>query len=549
MRASDDGDSIGQGLDGFPSDGPLLAVVSLSQQKISVWDRNGVVASSPVSTGRKGYETPEGVFSIIERKEEHFSNLYDDASMPFMQRITWSGVALHAGVVPGYRASHGCIRLPEDFAERLFRTSRIATRVVIVPHAGQPAPISHPALFQPSGEARAQSGPPHSSALRPAPGFRSGPDGTEAPMMLGARHLPRPAEVDGSLASPEAGQVIPRATPLPTLPDLKSEQAAVAKRLAVATKELDQIKSGVRPRLIEQGKAEKALRQAIALTRRSEGRAAAAGMAVSTARGERAVASAQTSHLEALMALAEARGRESAARDLAAATAVAVAVAQDAVKAADAKRQELANLSRALWRRMQPVTVLVSRQTGRVYVRQAFNPVVDLPVAITDPGRAIGTHVFTALEGKLRSKSLDWVGLTIETPGGGIPAGAEPETPPGKRKKAEKVPPSPTGDPLLSARAALERIALPPEALARILPSLQPGSTVIVSDRGPSIETGPGTDIVIQTRGEEQAAANIAKFVAKKKAEEGIIAASYKPEPRRSERGREGRRSGDWQRW
>lgn len=86
---------------------PLVAVVSLKSQRISVFDRTGEIASSPVSSGRKGYETPRGIFSVLERKEEHFSNLYDDAPMPFMQRLTWSGVALHAGHLPGYPASHG----------------------------------------------------------------------------------------------------------------------------------------------------------------------------------------------------------------------------------------------------------------------------------------------------------------------------------------------------------------------------------------------------------------------------------------------------------
>ena len=131
------------------SQGPLIAVVSTGSQRVTFYDRNGVVVSSPVSTGRSGFETPHGVFSIIERKEEHFSNIYDDAPMPFMQRITWSGVALHAGSLPGYPASHGCIRLPHSFAERLFKLTKINTRVIIVGRDAAPMPIVHAALFQP----------------------------------------------------------------------------------------------------------------------------------------------------------------------------------------------------------------------------------------------------------------------------------------------------------------------------------------------------------------------------------------------------------------
>ena len=89
---------------------PLMAIVSLSAQRITIYDAEGRILLAPVSTGRTGYETPAGIYSVIQKEAEHHSNLYDDASMPFMQRITWSGIALHAGALPGYPASHGCIR-------------------------------------------------------------------------------------------------------------------------------------------------------------------------------------------------------------------------------------------------------------------------------------------------------------------------------------------------------------------------------------------------------------------------------------------------------
>src|SRR5262245_38690962 len=98
---------------------PILAIVSLRSQRITVYDVNGWILRAPVSSGQKGRETPAGVFSVIEKEAEHYSNLYDDAFMPHMQRITWSGIALHGGPLPGHPASHGCIRMPFDFAERL----------------------------------------------------------------------------------------------------------------------------------------------------------------------------------------------------------------------------------------------------------------------------------------------------------------------------------------------------------------------------------------------------------------------------------------------
>ena len=103
---------------------PIMAIVSLRSQRITVYDAKGWILRAPVSSGTKGRETPAGIFSVIQKVEEHYSNLYDDAFMPHMQRITWSGIALHGGVLPGRPASHGCIRLPFDFAEQPVRRDR-----------------------------------------------------------------------------------------------------------------------------------------------------------------------------------------------------------------------------------------------------------------------------------------------------------------------------------------------------------------------------------------------------------------------------------------
>src|SRR5262249_37255175 len=111
--------------------GPLLAVVSIARQRIHVYDGTRLVAQSPVSTGMVGYRTPTGVFSILQRSRHHRSNLYSNAPMPYMQRLTWSGVALHAGALPGYPASHGCIRLPHQFAAELWGMTKVGTRVVV----------------------------------------------------------------------------------------------------------------------------------------------------------------------------------------------------------------------------------------------------------------------------------------------------------------------------------------------------------------------------------------------------------------------------------
>src|SRR5215467_8351934 len=99
---------------------PIMAIIALRNQQITVYDAEGWILRAPVSSGQKGRETPAGVFSVLQKEADHYSNVYDDAYMPHMQRLTWSGIALHGGPLPGYPASHGCIRMPYDFAERLF---------------------------------------------------------------------------------------------------------------------------------------------------------------------------------------------------------------------------------------------------------------------------------------------------------------------------------------------------------------------------------------------------------------------------------------------
>jgi len=108
-----------------------MAMVSIKSQQVIFHDGKGWILRAPVSTGGKGRETPAGVFAIVEKKEDHRSNMYDDAHMPHMQRITWNGIALHGGPLPGYAASHGCVRMPFGFADKLFRKTRIGMRVII----------------------------------------------------------------------------------------------------------------------------------------------------------------------------------------------------------------------------------------------------------------------------------------------------------------------------------------------------------------------------------------------------------------------------------
>jgi hypothetical protein len=127
-----------------PDGSDTVVIVSLPEQRAHVY-RNGVrIGLSTVSTGKTGKETPTGVFPILQKRKEHYSNLYDNAPMPHMQRLTWDGVALHGGKIPGYPASNGCVRLPKEFARKLFDATGHGTIVVVADHASHGPGIVSP---------------------------------------------------------------------------------------------------------------------------------------------------------------------------------------------------------------------------------------------------------------------------------------------------------------------------------------------------------------------------------------------------------------------
>ena len=146
---------------------PVYIVVSLADQHASIYDANGLVTRTRVSTGQAGHRTPTGVFSVIGKERWHRSNIYSGAPMPFMQRITWSGVAMHAGVVPGYPASHGCIRLPAGFAPQLFGMTKMGARVIVTPRDVAPVEFTHTLLPLPK--------------MQPAPAMPAGSQQASAP--------------------------------------------------------------------------------------------------------------------------------------------------------------------------------------------------------------------------------------------------------------------------------------------------------------------------------------------------------------------------------
>lgn len=134
---------------GVAPDGPIVVVVSLDEQRAYVY-RNGVeIGYTTVSTGKPGHETPTGIFTILEKDKDHHSSKYNNAAMPYQERLTWDGVALHAGGLPGYPESHGCVHLPSQFAADLFGVTHMGMTVVVVNSKTAPAEVDHPAALAP----------------------------------------------------------------------------------------------------------------------------------------------------------------------------------------------------------------------------------------------------------------------------------------------------------------------------------------------------------------------------------------------------------------
>lgn len=138
--------------------GAVTIVISIPDQRAYVYRGQALVAASTVSTGRKGKATPVGMYTILQKKVAHNSNLYNNASMPYMQRLTWDGIAIHAGQNPGFPNSHGCIRVPVDFAKKLFEVTGVGTTVMVTDEMAAFAVAANLVPDEVMADARAEAG-------------------------------------------------------------------------------------------------------------------------------------------------------------------------------------------------------------------------------------------------------------------------------------------------------------------------------------------------------------------------------------------------------
>jgi hypothetical protein len=407
------------------------------------------------------HPTPHGVFSIIQRNRHHRSNIYSGAPMPYMQRLTWSGVALHQGVLPGRPASHGCIRLPEQYASYLWGTIKMNTRVIVSREDVEPFEVAHARLFQPK---------PSAATVQSLPELRKTFDTTTPVRVRTAGVAAIFTDASGARADGE---------------DAKPAEAAA-------------------PELAEGRPAMRDLTTSVErLNTREDAKTdiAAPAQADQPAKSEIAAPLMPTKP--------ELAGQEQARED---STQVEKPDATASIypQQADIPEPILSSFVQSLEakRKKAPpsgtISVFISKKDKRLYVRQHFIPLFSAPVSFKDDKPHFGTHVFTALAKDGSDNELRWIAVTLP-----------PELPKAEKVKTRvefdrrgrpiEVPVKPHGkapEPMsnLSANAALDRIEIAPEVVDRISEYVTAGASLIVSEHGLGYETGLYTDFIVVTR-------------------------------------------------
>jgi hypothetical protein len=343
---------------------PIMAIVSIKGQKVTFYDADGWILRAPVSTGITERETPAGIFAVIEKDKDHHSTMYDDAWMPNMQRITWNGIALHGGPLPGHAASHGCVRMPYGFAEKLFEKTWIGMRVIISPNDAEPVEFSHPALFVPNRETIAAA----------------------------------PAKAE-----------------------------ALAREAAEAVRTADEAKKAAVTATREAASLTASLRKLEWLKNRANAELAFADKTLAAAKTDQVKARAENQKQKAALKATEAGTRLDTAKADAKAKLDAAAAAKDAAKAARTKKADTAKAAIEAKLLLEPVSVYISRATQKLYVRrnthkpapdgggEVFDSSIEIPITIRDPDKPIGTHVFTAVA--RTDTGLRWTAVTIDNGG------------------------------------------------------------------------------------------------------------------------------------
>ncbi len=340
---------------------PIMAIVSIKGQKVTFYDAEGWILRAPVSTGITGRETPAGVFALIEKDKDHHSSLYDDAWMPNMQRITWNGVALHGGPLPGYAASHGCVRMPYGFAEKLFEKTRIGMRVIIAPNDPAPEEFSDPKLFMPNADAIAAAPARIETAAHEAEDAKKAAEEAKKIAATATR-------ANASLAA--------------TLRNLERNKSRADAELALADK------------MLASAKTEKAAAKAEQLKQKAEPKAAEAAQQLDAARADAKSKPERRRRQGRRQGSRSQKGRRGESRD------------RCQARARAGVRLHQPRHAKALCPAQHP-------QAGAGGGGEVFDSSIEVPVTIRDPDKPIGTHIFTAMAAG--DSGLRWSVVTIDS--------------------------------------------------------------------------------------------------------------------------------------
>ena len=474
--------------------GPLIIAISIEKQILKVYDANGYFAETPISTGMRGHSTPMGVFSVIQKHKYHHSNIYSGAPMPYMQRITWSGVAMHAGVLPGYPASHGCIRMPMNFAVKMWGWTRMGARVVITPGELTPESFSHPLLA------------------------------TQKTAPLAAAEPQKNVDIAATAKSDKAATADPTTAYSETSLELKSTVGHDLAKPSAGTQTADASSAlsqpGSQVTIID---APVASNPAMKVANDAGGPSDKAGDAPETngakaedAKPEAAKAEpADVANLKAETVNADApkiidkaidkpeQQTSEQVKAAADATSATPDVKKDQTRPSDPDKAAAPKLEPALAtapKRSGQIAVFVSKKDGKLYVRQNFAPLFDAPVTIAAGERPLGTHVFTAQTDKDDANLLHWSVVSMPAVARYAARQDDDERASRRRKTTGAIEVKPTPHPD-SAAEALDRLTIPADAMARINEAMSTGGSIVVSDQGINGgETGEGTDFIIPLR-------------------------------------------------
>lgn len=490
-----------------PANGqPTTLVISLGQQKIDVYRGTEKIGTSSVSSGMRGYGTRTGVFTILEKRRQHYSNLYGGAPMPWMQRLTWSGTAIHGGVVPGYPASHGCVRLPFSFAPKLFQATDVGEHVVVARGRPEPTLIEHEKLFQPlpppalpvlaSGPVKQRESSLSGSSLSGSSFGGSSLGGrhglavaVHSPVILAKVEAPAPIRSEAAtesyrhaatgsavtstkvhaIGSADHGELVHAiANPTPVtrkpVPEQASDEQSSEDKTADLKPADDDSAADPEPTIVAAAPTLEIPDPSPARRRAAHGPTppSAVSIAVEAGAGAAAVMAAEPRSDAPLRVLITRRTRRDRLVGL-----QRVLSSMDylepmnfdgtfgratirAIKAFQ-KANDMPQTGAATDDLIKKVYAVAGKDqppTGHLFVRQEFDAVFDTPVSFRHPDEPLGTHLYTVLKFQPGQTKADWVAFTVTS----------------------------------SELNPLDRIEIPAEIRQKISQMLTPGSSLIIAD-------------------------------------------------------------------